>query len=296
MLALMLAAPDADDRARAFDVVCAGEALWRVSAADGSAASLPRALRFRPGGGAVGAAIALAREHLHVGLATVIADDSAGRALVAQAAAAGIDVGGVELARPSVDLLRVEGGARQIVSLGDAEQPVAIPEGWSSQVLLLSGMSPVVAQGAALCKAARVARRAGALVVVDVNTRWHLWQGRDPRAIRMVLREADVVWCSAEDLFGLNMDVGTMRAALRPGAVLAVSDGAGNARATGPFGEVTQRPRGALALPPTGEDDAFTVAICAELARAAGAARGEAMWARALARGHAMAAARIARP
>jgi sugar/nucleoside kinase (ribokinase family) len=129
-------------------------------------------------------------------------------------------------------------------------------------------------------------------VVVDVNVRWSLWEGRDPRSIRMVLREADVVWCSAEDLLGLNMDVPTVRAALRPNAVLAVSDGAGSAWATGPFGEVAQTPPGATALHPTGDGDAFTAAICAELARAAnGRESSSELWSRALERGHAAATA-----
>jgi sugar/nucleoside kinase (ribokinase family) len=135
-------------------------------------------------------------------------------------------------------------------------------------------------------------------VVVDVNARWELWAGRDPRPIRMILREADVVWASAEDMFGLNMDAAAMRAALRPGAVLASSDGAGSAFASGPFGEVVRSPAD-QPLPPTGEGDAFATAICAELARAGQASeQNEALWARALRRGHEAATAlseRIAR-
>jgi len=110
-------------------------------------------------------------------------------------------------------------------------------------------------------------------VVVDVNARWELWEGRDARSILMILREADVVWCSAEDLFGLNMDAMAMRAAMRKNAVLALSDGAGSAFVTGPFGEVVRSasPRDgrcgcrAAATTPA---DAFATAICAELARA----------------------------
>jgi 2-dehydro-3-deoxygluconokinase len=96
----------------------------------------------------------------------------------------------------------------------------------------------------------------------------------------MVLREADVVWCSGEDLFGLNMDAAAVHAAMRKNAVLALSDGAGSAFATGPFGEVVRA---------TSADgaDAFATAICAELARAghAGEESGD-LWKRALQRGH----------
>jgi len=276
---------------RAFDVICAGEALVGVAgAATGGTGGAETNLRFRLGGGAVNAALALARQGLRVGLATVLSDDTLGRAMKERIAATGVDVGGVELAQPTTGIVFVRGGARQVVPVRDQERPVSIPEGWSSQVLLLSGMSPVIAHGAALCKAARAGRRAGSVVVVDVNARWELWEGRDARSILMVLREADVVWCSAEDLFGLNMDAMSMRAALRKNAVLALSDGAGSALATGPFGEVVR-----AVSPPTVADatvgadggDAFATAICAELARAGhpGEESGD-LWRRALQRGH----------
>jgi 2-dehydro-3-deoxygluconokinase len=269
-----------DSRGCAFDVICAGEAL--VSLAPDGASVLDPSLRFFLGGGAVSAALSLARQGLRVGLSTVLSDDAHGRGLKERIAGEGVDVGGVELAQPSSGIMFVRGGARQRVVVHDVERPIAIPEGWTSQVLLLSGMSPVVSHGAALCKAARAGRRSGAVVVVDVNARWDLWKGRDARAILMILREADVVWSSAADLFGLNMDAATMRSALRKNAVLALSDGAGSAIATGPFGEVVRRPAGAL-----DGGDAFATAICAELARAghAGETSGE-LWTRALARGH----------
>ncbi len=277
---------------RSFDVICAGEALVGVAeAADSS-------MRFRLGGGAINAALALARQGLRVGLATVLSDDTLGRATKERIAEAGVDVGGVQLAQPASGIVLVRGGARQVVEVRDQERPVSVPEGWSSQVLLLSGMSPIVSHGAALCRAARAGRRAGSVVVVDVNARWELWEGRDARSILMVLREADVVWCSAEDLFGLNMDAAAMRAALRKNAVLALSDGAGSAFASGPFGEVARGPEargasGADAATTLGDaGDAFATAICAELARAGrpGEQSGE-LWSRALERGHERASA-----
>ncbi|MEO6576004.1 MAG: PfkB family carbohydrate kinase, partial [Polyangiaceae bacterium] len=71
-----------DPRARGFDVICAGEALWKLEERDAPFAIEPT-LRLRPGGGAVNAALTLARQGLHVGLATVLGDDSFGRALLA---------------------------------------------------------------------------------------------------------------------------------------------------------------------------------------------------------------------
>lgn len=277
--------------ARSFDVICAGEALWNVVAPGGDLFTRSASVRFRPGGGALNAALALARSGLRVGLATAIGDDTFGRALFDRVAAAGVDVGGVSsLAPPRTGLVFVEGtgAAREIVSHREEERPIAIPAGWSSQVLLLSGLSPVVSHGAALCKAARAARRAGSIVVIDVNARRLVWGGHDSRATRTVLHEADVVRCSAEDLAVLHMDVATVRAALRKTAVLVASNGAGGAWAAGPFGEVAEAPRKTAALRPLGSGDAFTAAICAELARAGqvGEGRGD-FWQRALQRGHA---------
>jgi sugar/nucleoside kinase (ribokinase family) len=265
-----------EGQTRGFDVICAGEALWSAKAK----ADHPT-LRA---GGAVNVAVALARHGLAVGLATVLTDDISGRALRDEIARADVDAEGVTLARPRSGLFFVEGGSAEVVSR-DEEEPIAIPRGWSSQVLLLSGVSPVVAHAAAACRAARAARRAGTIVVVDLNARWQLWKGRDARAIRMILREADVIWSSAEDLLGLNLDVPTLRAAMRPSAVFAMSNGLGTTLAQGPFGEVV-RGEDAPALVRLGDGDVFAIAICAELARAgeAWSSTGE-PWARALERG-----------
>ncbi len=283
---------------RSFDVICAGEALWNLGGPGGVLATTSTALRLRPGGGAAHVALALARRGLSVGLATVLADDTFGRALFERIAAAGVDAGGVALARPRAGLVFVEGtgAARDIVSYREEERPVAVPAGWSSQVLLLSGLSPSVPHGAALCKAARAARRIGSIVVIDVNARWHLWAGHDARAIRTALREADVVRCSAEDLLALDLDEATVRAWMRPTAVLVASNAAGDAWATGPFGKVTQAPRSRTALGPTGAGDAFSAAICAELARAGDPREPGELWERALERGQAAAAARAREP
>jgi 2-dehydro-3-deoxygluconokinase len=271
-------------RPRSLDVICAGEALWSLSAPGGAFFAPWAALGFRPGGGALNAALALRAEGLAVGLATSLADDTFGRALRGKVAAAGVDVAGVMLATARAGLVFVEGGAaRQIVPYREEEPAVAVPAEWSAPVLLLSGLSPVVAYGASLCKAARAGRRAGSAVVVDVNARPHLWAGHDPRSIRMLLREADVVRCRAQDLLVLGLDAAALRAVLRPSAVLVVSDAVGGAWAAGPFGEVAEPAPREVSLRPM---EALTAAICVELARAKdpGESRAD-LWARALACG-----------
>jgi sugar/nucleoside kinase (ribokinase family) len=273
---------------RTFDVICAGEALWHLAPAGDLRATSAPALRFRPGGGAVVVSMALARRGLHVGLATSLADDAFGRSLHAKVASAGVDVGGVAFAAPRTGIVLLDGKGvdRQVVSYRDEEQPIAVPDAWSSHVLLLAGLSPVVANAASLCKAARAARRARTRVVVDVNARFYLWAGRDPRATHMVLREADVVHCSTEDLAALGLDEARVRAVLRPSAVLVVTNVAGEAWATGPFGELGGAPRGDCAIARSRTGDAFVASICAEVVRASEPMEGRIdVWHRALARG-----------
>jgi pfkB family carbohydrate kinase len=165
----------------------------------------------------VDVALALAREGRRVGLATVLADDAAGRAWFERIAEAGVDVGGVTLARPRTGFVLVDasGGANQVPTDVEEQPPLEVPEAWTSELLLLSGLSPVVSHAAALCKAARAARRKGTLVLLDFNASLHAWAGRDARTIRMVLREVDAARCSLADLAVVGLDVAMVRELLR---------------------------------------------------------------------------------
>jgi len=287
-------------RVRRFEVICAGEALWKLAplaplTPTTPSGKSPAGIRLRPGGGAVNVALALARQGLRVGLATVLPDDEFGRGSVETIAASGVDVGGIALASPRAGFVLVDasGGARQVPSVAEEEPPLEVPVGWSSQILVLSGLSPIVSHAAALCKAARAARRSGALVLIDFNASLHVWAGRDPRTIRMVLREVDVARCSFADLAVLGMEEAAVRAALRQSAVLVVSDASAGAVATGPFGEVVYAPREAIALSPSGAGDAFTAAVCGELTHPGEPGESPAaLWYRALRRGHAAASGR----
>jgi sugar/nucleoside kinase (ribokinase family) len=207
----------------------------------------------------------LARRQFRVGLATVLDDDRFGRAFLAEAAAAGVDLGGVTLVSPTADVVVVDamGGQGAVVSERGTERDFEIPPAWSSQVLLLSGLSPVVSKAASLCKAARRARREGTTVVLDFAGSLRRWAGRDPRTISMVIREADVVRGSLVDLAALGMDGESVRRSMRPDAALVVGDGAGTT-ATGPFGVIRVQGRSCAPEVPAEE---CTAALCAELAR-----------------------------
>jgi sugar/nucleoside kinase (ribokinase family) len=241
-----------------FEVVCAGEPFWKAARLRGDGLAPPAA-----SAAILDATRALARRGLRVGLATVLDDNRPGRALLAQLAALGIDVSGVTLAPQAAELVVVDAAGGQLGVLserGTASHDFELPSGWSSRVILLSGLSPVTSKAAALCKAARKARREGTSVVLDVAGSLRLWTGRDPRTISMVLREADVVHCSFMDLAVLGIDSASVRGSMRPDATLVVSDDAGTV-ATGPFGEV--RVKGAS----RNAGDGCAAAICADLAR-----------------------------
>src|SRR5262249_34207012 len=136
---------------------------------------------------------------------------------------------------------------------------------WSAQVLLLSGLSAVTSKLAVFCKAARSARRDGAIVVLDAVGSLRHWTGCDARLTSMVLREADVVRSSYLDLAVLGTDATSVRRIMRPNATLVLSDDGGTT-VSGPFGEVRVPTRRASSA---ARDfaETCTAAICAELAQ-----------------------------
>jgi sugar/nucleoside kinase (ribokinase family) len=251
-------------RSKAFEVICAGDPQWRLLRDPHEVSLSGVSFRSR----VVEVAALLAGRRIRVGVATVLDDDTFGRRSLERIAAMGADVGGVVLGSPGSRLVVVDrgGGQSGVLAEREPERGLEVPSGWSSRVLLLSGLSPVTSAAAALCKAARKARREGSTVVVDFNAGVRLWAGRDPRTTFMVLREADVVRCDFGDLVAVGVDPATVRNAMRASATLVVNDTRG-ATATGLFGEVQCAPRDGdmLGAEPAGE--VFTAAICAELAR-----------------------------
>lgn len=252
------------------------------------------------GTGALLLARRLRREGLRVGLAGIAVDVPELRTGLAAATADRVDVAGVNVVPMDSALHVVDGRATtdaREVPLSALEQQgrrdlagVSIPSAWSAALLLLSGVSPSVAASASFCRAARNARRAGSVVLLDLNVRWKLWRGADARLARMALHEADAVWCTAEDLFGMNLPLADLRAALRPDAVLVTLDGEGRLSASGPFGVVQPN---LAPLPPVGDAGRFTAALALGLAK-----RGRPMlldaepWIDALRRAHTIASAR----
>lgn len=245
---------------RSFEVICAGEPLWRAALDAGPAG--PPAVTV----GLLGVARRLARAGVRVGLAATLDDDRFGRACTAEMEALGVDVGAVKLAPPGPGFFVVDaaGGGLGVIAERGPARDLEIPPAWSSQVLLLSGLSPVTSRAAAFCRAARKARREGTTVVLDLAGSLREWVGRDPRTIAMLVREADVVCCSYVDLAVIGTDTASVRRGLREGATLVLGDDA-TTTATGAFGEV--RVEGRREKTQAAAAEACTAAICAELAR-----------------------------
>lgn len=206
-------------KATHFDVLCMGETILELG---------KHALR--PSGGAWNASIALAHSGLRVGLCGALPDGPDAREIIRNSQ--GVDASGVALV------------ARPISIVQRAEDDVAleVPSGWTSRLLLISGLPSALEPLAALCRAARAARRAGALVVVDVNARRAIWNGKDPRTMHGLLREADLVRCSTKDLLSLWTDAASIESAMRARSLLVRMDG-------------------------HGRGDALTAALCHELLR-----------------------------
>lgn len=222
-----------------FDVVCVGEAFLAAAGSEIVAT-----------GGAVRTATALSREQLRVGLCAVLPDDPRAHPAIEHVRARGVAVDGVA----------VSGMFR--------ETPAPIPDAWSADLLVVSGVTPALARAARLCRDARAVRRRGGMVVVDLNARAELWRESDARVVHALLRESHLVRCSTADAMVLWMDFAAIRAAMNPSAVLIVTDGPGAARAHGPFGDArVAPPRTRLGRLRPGAGDAFTASVVAQLVR-----------------------------
>jgi hypothetical protein len=197
----------------------------------------------------------------------VLEDNRRGRAVLAEMAAIDVQVGAASLAAPNAGLVLVDaaGGWSRVASDRDTAAQMEVPAGWSSQVLLLSGLRPSTSSLAAYCKAARRGRRDASVVVLDLVGGLRDWTGHDPRIIAMLIREADIVRCSFFDLAVIGTDAEAVRQAMRPTATLVVDDDSGTT-AMGTFGDVrVQRARRSIAKEVIAEGT--TAAICIEYAR-----------------------------
>jgi ribokinase len=237
------------------------------------------------GGKGANQAVGLAQLGLPVALLGVVGDDAAGTAVLAQAAADGIDVGAVRR-RPGaptallLDLVEDGGSRRLVESVPDAVLLTA--DDVAAATELLAGCRALVLQlqqpGAAV-RAALERSPDDALVVTDGAP-------ADDETRAAVLARADVVRADTAEAAALVgravegvADVRAAAADLLAAGPRVVSLGAGGA------GNLTAWARGAALVPliggpavdPTGAGDASVAALTASLLR--GAAPEDAAWA-----------------
>ncbi len=220
--------------ARRFDVICAGATTFRVD----TAGDEPRLISTSP---AIEVARRLNGRGKSVALITNLPDDEAGNEVLAKLRSTTIEGSAIRVRPTASSLVLFERGSdtHTIVPHRSDLDAVEVPESWSAALLFLSALSPVVSANAAYCKCARAARRRGDYVVLDLSIRRRLWFDQDPRALRAILQEADIVHATPDDLANLGVGPQTLMSMMRSQAVLVSRDVRGAAHAQGPFGRIT---------------------------------------------------------
>ncbi len=202
-----------------FEVVTLGETMLRLSPPAHGRLEHADLLELHVGGAESNVAVALARLGRRTAWVSALPDTPLGRRVAGAVAAAGVDVSGVRYTTDGrVGLYFVEFGAAPRateVFYDRTASSCAQCVGFDAAMLagarfaVLSGITVGLSSHAREVGLAfaRAARASGAEVVVDVNYRARLWSPAAAReATAALLREADVVVCSARDattLFGV---------------------------------------------------------------------------------------------
>jgi 2-dehydro-3-deoxygluconokinase len=280
-------------------VLCVGEALITLSAADGLPLDGTRALRVSPGGAEFNVAVHLARLGIGVRFAGMVGADPWGSRLLAALREEGVDTSSVV-----TDPLRRTGcylkepGSVYYYRAGSAGSALArLPDGAHDGVthVHLTGITPALSASCADLIATELAAAipAGRTTSFDINYRPALWSVRDagPRLLSLA-RQATYVFTGLDEA-GLLWDCATaedIRALIPAPTELVVKDGPGPATAFGADGsEISVLPGPVPIVDIVGAGDAFAAGYLASRLRGFPAVIG-------LRTGHAIAAAVIGSP
>jgi len=283
-------------------VCCLGELMWDFHVEGG--ASLEEATAFRrvPGGAAANVAMALVDEGVSTAVAGVVADDAFGLGMRGALAACGLEVSAVLAGEGRTGLVFIEsGGTGRYLSYrpGFATAVrLALPAPWrpvpAGALLHVAALDPDWVDPASYLDLVRRVKEGGGRICVDVNARPRAWRNRRgiPRAMRSLLRLADVVKASTEDLAMLRVGENASEARERLGIVgtLVTTDGPGPTRAVGLWGELSLAPPRVKAKRTVGAGDAFCAGMIGEVV-AAEALDDEPIWRRCVEAGQAQARA-----
>jgi fructokinase len=190
----------------------------------------------RPGGSAANVAVSLARLGRPVRFATAYADDDRGRMIADHLAGSGVEHAGdphvLERTSSAVATIGADGAASYVFDLEWRLGPVALTP--TPRFVHVCSLGAVVVPGADDVLAL-LDRLDGATVTYDVNARPSITgMGPDVVArVEAVVRRADVVKASDEDLLGLYPDLGVDAAAahlrsLGPDVVVVTRGGEGS--------------------------------------------------------------------
>ncbi|MDX3072051.1 sugar kinase [Streptomyces sp. MI02-7b] len=280
------------------DVVCVGESMVTfVPSAPGQ--RLAEAASFARGTGGAESNVACALVQLGHTARWIsrVGADPFGDLLLAQIAAAGVDVSAVrrDPDRPTGVYFRTGDGEVAYYRAGSAAtalSPAAVgrEEAWAGRVLHLSGITAALSAGCAdLVRELTAPGPGRPLVSFDVNYRPALWRSGDPAQLAALARRCDLVLVGedeAEAAWGLP-DADAVREALPGPAVLVVKQGALGATAyEGTGAGVFVPAAGAPVVDLVGAGDAFAAGFLSATLRALPLPDR-------LARGHALAAAAI---
>ncbi|MBV9793179.1 MAG: sugar kinase [Actinobacteria bacterium] len=256
------------------DVVCLGETMAMVTPSPPRPLAEAQTLTLSQGGAESNVAIWLARLGLPAAWCSRLGDDSLGRRVLAEVAAAGVDTSLVELdagaptgvyfkdPQPGATsvLYYRRGSAASLMDEDDADRALAP----GVRLLHLTGITPALSESCAHAVDQAIARAAelGVTVSFDVNYRPALWPGPEAAAevLGWLTGRCDVVLAGADEaslLWGTDSVLDTWAALGEPGT-LVVKDGARAAHSTADGRAVTS----VAALPaevvePVGAGDAF---------------------------------------
>jgi 2-dehydro-3-deoxygluconokinase len=205
-----------------FEVVTMGETMLRLSPPAHGRLEHADLLDLNVGGAESNVAVALARLGRRAAWISALPDNPLGRRVAGAVAAAGVDVSGIRYtADGRVGVYFVEfGAAPRATEVFYDRAGSSCAQSLSFDAAMLHGVRFAVLSGITLGLSAHArevalafaaaARASGAELVVDVNYRARLWSPEAAReATEILLRDADVVICSARDastLFGIGGD------------------------------------------------------------------------------------------
>lgn len=258
-----------------------GEAMLRLSAADGERLRDAPRLAVHPAGSELNVAVALSALGGEGTWASSLPENALGRRVAAAAASHGVDTGSVrwvedgrlgtffaEVAAPPRRTSVVYDRAGSAFATAPPESVSLAGRDW----LVVSGITPALgdAARAATGRLLAAAQAEGVRVCFDVNYRERLWEPEEAAAtLAPILAAADLVACGRRDaelLFGLAGDPASQVVALRdlaaPGATAALTLGERGCLAVDAAGAVAGHPGfPATVVDPVGAGDAFLAGL-----------------------------------